>query len=333
MNMRVSTLQMNSTGVGGIQRLQSELYSLQNQVNTGRKIVTPKDDPVASAQVLLVSQSKEVNAQYITNQEAASTKLSALDDTLSGVNDELLNIYDKALAAGNGSYSNSDRAAIAAELSERLKSLVSLANTQDGTGRYVFGGMQSTSAPFQLSGNAPSATNPGYALTVVAPAVTANPYVNYNGDDGLQKLQVGASTFVDTNLPGSEVFMRIRDGSGNATGRSVFDAVQNMVNFLNTPATTATASDATYTMALSDISAAMDTVSRSRATVGARLSSLDSMAVTSGDRKLQYESHLSTLRDLDYAEALTAVSQQKLQLDAAQATYAATAKLSLFDYI
>jgi flagellar hook-associated protein 3 FlgL len=57
------------------------------------------------------------------------------------------------------------------------------------------------------------------------------------------------------------------------------------------------------------------------------------MMNTADDRKLQYKEQLSNLQDLDYAEALTSVSQQKMQLEAAQSTYALTAKLSLFDYI
>ena len=326
MTMRVSTQQMYGTGVGGIQRLQSSLYTLQNQVNTGRKIVSPKDDPVGSAQALLVSQSKSVNTLFVTNQKAATTKLSTLDSTLAGVSSELQNIYEKAIAAGNGSYSDGDRAAVAKELAERLGSLIGLANTQDGTGRYVFAGVQSTTRPFSLSGNSPSATNPThYSLD------PPNAYVDYNGDDGLQKLQVGADDFVETNIPGSDIFMRVKDSSGTPTFRSVFDAVQNMVDFLNTNG--ASASDPAYTNALGDISAAMDNVTNARATVGARLSSLESMMNTAADRTLQYDEQLSNLQDLDYASALTAVSQQKLQLEAAQATFAATAKLSLFNYI
>lgn len=318
MSMRVSSSQMYNSGIGGIQKLQSDLYTLQNQVDTGRRIVTPKDDPVASAQALVVTQSASVNALYIKNQDTASTKLDALDSTLGGVNEELQNIYDKALAAGNGSYSDSERSAVATELQARLGSLISLANSQDGAGRYVFSGFQSTTVPFAVSSN----TSP-YSLT--------NTHVTYSGDDGVQTLQVGAASTVATSTPGSEVFMRIRDANGNVTGRSVFDAVQNMVDFLKTPG--ASASSATYKTALSDINAAMSSISRVRASVGATGSSLETMGNTAADRKLQYKAQLSSLEDLDYAKAISDVSQMKLQLEASQATFAATSKLSLFDHI
>lgn len=318
MSMRISTQQLYSGGTGGIQRLQSELYTLQNQVNTGRRIVTPKDDPVGAAQALVVSQSQSVNELYIKNQQTATTKLGALDNTLEGVGTELKNIYENAVAAGNGSYSDSERAAVASELSERLKNLVSLANSQDGTGRYVFAGFQSTSAPFAQSTNS-------------SPYSLSNGYVNYSGDDGVQILQVSASQTLGTSEPGSEVFMRIKDSAGKVTGRSVFDAVQNMVDFLKTPG--ASASSTTYTEALSDIDASLDNVLRVRASVGSKLSSLESISNMAADQKLQYKEQLSNLEDLDYASALSSVSQKKIQLEAAMASFTLTSKLSLFDYI
>ena len=307
MSMRISTMQIYNGGTAGIQKLQSDLYSAQNQVSTGRRIVTPKDDPIGAAQALMVTQAGAVNELYLKNQGTADSKLSALDSTLQGINDELVNIYEKSIAAGNGAYSDSDRKAIAAELTERLDSLISLANTQDGNGRYVFAGFQSTTKPF-----------------------SGSPVV-YAGDDGQQKLQVTASQYVTTNLSGNDVFMNVVDANGVSTGQSMFQSVQDMITFLNTPG--GSASSAAYTTSLKNISASIDNVLRNQATVGARQSSLESMTNTAEDRVVQYAQQLSDIEDLDYAKAITEISQKKLQLDATQATFAKTAQLSLFDYI
>ena len=67
--MRISTNQIYDAGTLGIQRNQSALYKLQNQLSSGRRILTPEDDPVAAAQALIVTQTKEVNAQHLENQE------------------------------------------------------------------------------------------------------------------------------------------------------------------------------------------------------------------------------------------------------------------------
>ena len=307
MSMRISTMQIYNGGTAGIQNLQSDLYSAQNQVSTRRRIVTPKDDPIGAAQALMVTQAGAVNELYLKNQGAADSKLSALDSTLQGINEELVNIYEKSIAAGNGAYSDSDRKAIAAELTERLDSLVSLANTQDGNGRYVFAGFQSTTKPFSGSP------------------------VTYAGDDGQQKLQVTASQFVTTNLSGNDVFVNVVDANGVSTGQSMFQSVQDMITFLNTPG--GSAGSPAYTDALKNISASIDNVLRNQATVGARQSSLESMSNTAEDRKVQYAQQLSAIEDLDYAKAITEISQKKLQLEATQATFAKTAQLSLFSYI
>lgn len=322
--MRVSTGQIFNGGVSGIQSLQSSLYSLQNQVSTGRKLVTPQDDPVGAAQALLVSQSKSVNELFLKNQGIADTKLSTLDSVLGGVNDELQGIYEKAIAAGNGSYSDAERSFIATELEERLKNLLSLANSQDGTGRYIFGGFESATEPFSV--NAPlSSALPRYSLAA------GQRSVEYNGDDGIQLLQVGTNQAVATNETGSAVFMRLTDSLGNITGRSVFDGVQNMIDYLKTPS--ATAPVAVYSQSLGDIQSAIETVSRSRASVGARQASMETVANVANDRAVQYESQLSDIQDVDYAKALTEVTKKKLQLEAAQSTFSATSQLSLFDYI
>lgn len=319
MNMRVSTAQIYRSGTNGIQDLQSSLYTLQNQVSANRRIVTPQDDPVGAAQALVISQSQSVNELYLKNQASANTKLSALDSNLKGIYSELSSIYEQGIAAGNGGYGDAQRAAVASELQSRLANLVTLANSQDGTGRYVFSGVQSTTPPFSPSGN-------------TAPYSMANPYMSYNGDDGVQVLQVSASQYLATNEPGSNVFYtRVTDSSGVESKRGVFDSIQNMIDFLKTPGVSA--SNPTYTQSLSEIQSTMDNVSSVQASVGGRGASLDGLTNMSSDRKLQYKEQLSNLEDLDLAKALSDVKQQTIQLEAAQSTFSAMSKLTLFSYI
>lgn len=70
-----------------------------------------------------------------------------------------------------------------------------------------------------------------------------------------------------------------------------------------------------------------------RAKVGARLNAIDTQALVDEDNKLQLESTLSVIEDLDYAEAISRFSVQQAALQAAQQTYAQVGGLSLFDFI
>ncbi|MBV5345306.1 MAG: flagellar hook-associated protein 3, partial [Rhodoferax sp.] len=77
--MRISTSQIYDAGVLGIQRNLSDLYKLQNQLSSGRRVLTPEDDPVAAAEALLVTQTQGVNAQQISNQGNATSQLGLVD--------------------------------------------------------------------------------------------------------------------------------------------------------------------------------------------------------------------------------------------------------------
>ncbi len=316
--MRVSTSQIFDSGTQGILRNQGALYKTQNQLSTGRRVVTPEDDPVAASQVLVVTQSKNVNAQFKDNQGTAKSQLSLEETVLGSVGDELQSIMEKVIQAGNDTLGAADRKKIATELQARMDTLISFANTQDGTGKYIFAGYQTQNAPFSVSGN-------------TGPYSNTNPRYVYNGDEGQQKLQVDASLDLAISDPGSEVFVRVRDSSGNLTGRSLFDGLQNMVDALNN--STAATFRASYTQAFGDIKASLDTVVKARTDVGTRLNAIDGLTSMAEDLDLQYSERISNLVDLDYVTAITDLNKQQMQLQAAQKSFSQTSQLSLFNVL
>jgi flagellar hook-associated protein 3 FlgL len=70
-----------------------------------------------------------------------------------------------------------------------------------------------------------------------------------------------------------------------------------------------------------------------RADIGARLSAIDSQKNLSADRTLQLKTILSSVQDLDYADAMTRLNLELTSLDAAQKAFAQTQGLSLFKYL
>jgi flagellar hook-associated protein 3 FlgL len=60
---------------------------------------------------------------------------------------------------------------------------------------------------------------------------------------------------------------------------------------------------------------------------------LDQQEGLNADFALHLETTLSSVRDLDYAEAMSRLSQELFGLDAAQQTYARVQNLSLFRYL
>ena len=194
--MRISTSMMFDTGTQNMLQLQTGLYKLQNQLSTGRRILSPADDPVAAAQALVISQRQSINTQFIDNQGNAESQLASLESRLAGVSDLIQAVKTRAVEAGNGAYSDSDRRTISAEIRERFDELVGLANSSDAMGNYVFSGFRGDTQPFSTTGAAGSRT-------------TA-----YDGDDGKRQLQVETGRFMDVTESGRDVFMKIPQGNG-----------------------------------------------------------------------------------------------------------------------
>lgn len=84
---------------------------------------------------------------------------------------------------------------------------------------------------------------------------------------------------------------------------------------------------------LKQVSNIEDNFLRVRASIGSRLAEIDSLDVVGENLNLQYEETLSSLQDLDYAEAITKLTREQVELQAAQQSFTRIAQLSLFDYL
>ncbi len=194
--MRISTNQLQQQGINSMLEQQGKLSKTQLQVATGRRILTPADDPAAASQVLGLTQQKEVIGQYQANADAARARLSLEESALVGVGDLLQRVRELAVQANNAPLSNSDRASIAQEIRQRLDELLSLSNTKDSNNEYLFAGYQGLTQAFT-----PNAAGS----------------FDYSGDEGQRYLQIGSNRQVAVGDSGTSVFRAIRNGNGTFT--------------------------------------------------------------------------------------------------------------------
>ncbi|WP_292040058.1 flagellar hook-associated protein FlgL [Massilia sp. UBA6681] len=200
--MRISTQSIYNNATSQLNTLQSALARTQNQLSTNRRILTPADDPVASARALEVSQSKEMNSQFATNRASARSSLAMVEGALQNAGDLLQDIQQLTVNAGNGAMQPQDREALATELEGRLEDLLGVSNMTDGAGGYLFSGYMATTQPFTRT--------PGGAA--------------YQGDQGQRQLQVGASRKIPLSASGAAVF------ENNPTGNGVFQTQADKAN-------------------------------------------------------------------------------------------------------
>ena len=84
---------------------------------------------------------------------------------------------------------------------------------------------------------------------------------------------------------------------------------------------------------LDNLTNAETNVSTVRAQVGARLNTLDSTRDLHQGTELVSNKVMSEVRDLDYAEALTRLTQENFILQAAQQSFAKISQMSLFNFL
>ena len=281
---------------------QTTLAKTQQQLATGKRILAPSDDPSASTRVLELDQLIDTSKQYQRNSDYAEARLSLEETVLADVGDVLQRIRELAVRANNDTLSAGDRKSIAVEVRTNLDGLLQLSNSKDATGEYLFSGYKTGTQPFSDNG--------------------AGNY-SYDGDQGERSLQIGPTRQVSVGDSGDSVFMKVDNGVGGIG--SMFEALYDFAVDLEANAPSATT--------LARLDSAIDEVLNTRASIGARLNTIDSQRSMNDSFDLLLQENRSTLQDLDYAEAVSRFERQLLALQASQQSFVKIEGLSLFNYL
>jgi flagellar hook-associated protein 3 FlgL len=127
-------------------RLQVSLRSLQEQIATGRRLLTPDGDPLAAGQLVRAGTSLAALAQYEESARFGADVLGAQDEALAEANDALVRAEELATQQANGTISAAEREAAAEEAHGLLQAVVALGNGEFA-GRRLFGGLALDGAP------------------------------------------------------------------------------------------------------------------------------------------------------------------------------------------
>ncbi len=148
MSSRISTSMMFNQSVSLMMAKQAKLSHLEQQIATGSKIVSAKDDPVAAGTAVGLDRSLAALDRMKLNAGNVQNRLGVQENTLAQVNDLMARVNDLTIQASNPALSAADKKTLITEVNQIRDGLLSLANADDGTGRYVFGGTNDGDPPF-----------------------------------------------------------------------------------------------------------------------------------------------------------------------------------------
>lgn len=235
--MRISTNLIFERGLQSIQDVTSQQQKTQLQLSTGKKVLTPADDPVASTRILELNQELALNTQYQRNIELAEGRLNMQDDLLGSINEVVLRLRELTVNSGNGALTPNDLQFIAAEAEERLSQLAGLVNTRDASGEYMFSGYQGNTEPFQKNGSGAYeyVADEGRRLIQIERSVSVA--ITENGKEIFRDIPSAEKTFFTSSSQNNTAMPPAQITTGQVVDQEVYDAFypEDMTITFNTP--------------------------------------------------------------------------------------------------
>lgn len=302
--MRIATAYAAKAAVDSINDRQVQLAKAQSRVSSGLRVERPSDDPAAAAEAeRLRSRDARIGTELRVVGQARQM-LSSSDTAIADANDVLQSARDTLLKAGNGSASASDRQSFAIALQQMRDQLLGIANRGDGVGGYVFGGQGSGAAPFA-----------GNGLSYTAPAGT---------------VLVGQEMASEVAVDGRASLAAVKGPSGP---ENIFAELDTAILALSDGSLSQAAAAATALSTVDSVDRSLGALATARTRVGERLNALDMHEKALESGRIDAAGRLSDLVDVDFAQAISQLSQGATASEAALKSYAQIARLSLFSYI
>ena len=294
--MRVTESSISYNYLSDINQTRGKIVDLQAQMASGKRVLKPSDDPSATNAILRLKASMQANDQYAKNVQEASGMAQATTNALDSFASLMMDLKDLLTKAANVS-SGEALPTLAAQVDQILSESVAIANT-NFNGKYLFGGTQTTVAPFTLAADRSSvAENPA----------GIDGAINFSVSEGLtQQVNIsGEEAFQGTAIFGLMIQIRDQLSSGNQPTTAQIDAVDQ----------------------------AFDHVTLESGKAGSFVQNLDTLSAHLDSQKTQLSLFLSNEQDADIAESIMQLKQQQAMLDAALNTGAQVLPKTLVDYL
>ena len=306
--MKISTHLMFERAAHQMTSAQTNLAKSQAQLAQGKQIINPSDAPDQASTVQRLKSILTRQDSYQTALNTVQNRLQGEDSTLSSVSDLLIRAKEIAVQANNDTLSSDNRKALGVELQGLRDQMLSLANTKDTNGNYLFAGSKVSQPPFvSVAGGSPQ----------------------YVGDQTRMKVMVGENRSMPINRTGTDAFVPVNRTlpDGTTQGVGFFNVMDDLIKGVNT-------SDRPKMQGgLGELDTLLGGLSMARANIGSGLKGIEQQTSVIEDTVLNLKTTLSSVEDLDYASAITKMNQQMLSLEAAQSSFAKISQLNLFNYI
>lgn len=288
--------------------VQNQLAKSQAQLAQGKQVINASDAPNQSSTIQRLQSLLSRQESYQSSLNTVRTRLQGEEIVLQSVGDLIVRAKEVALQGANDTLNAGNREALAKEMQALRDQMLSLANTKDSNGNYLFAGSRVKQPAF---------------------SETANGSPVYLGDQTHMNVRVGEQRSIAVNRTGTDAFVSVAriDKEGTSVGVGFFKVMDDLIAGLKE------VNRDNIRRGVGELDTLQTGVSEAQAQVGTNLNVVDQQNSVIEDTTLNLKTTLSSIEDLDFATAITKMNQQMISLEAAQSSFAKISQLNLFNYI
>lgn len=292
--MRVTQQMLNQNSIRNMSQNLGRFEKINNQVASGKLLHRPSDDPNGVSKAMNLKSTLAANTQFERNSNEAKLWMNETGQNIDSMVDTMQRVRELAVQGNNGTYSELDQTAMAAEIEELTERMRQLANAKVG-GQSLFNGQKTNELPFPEKGN--SAVD---STDLIAKTFTIG--------DGIK---------IQSSVLPDELF-------GTAAGNdNIFDTLQSIATNLK----------AGNSVDLDKIDAGIDRLLTVGAENGVRQNRVEAVENRLLDSNLELKSMLSKVEDIDYAEAIIKLTSEESVYQASLAASSKIIQPSLMDFL
>jgi len=302
--MKISTSFLFDRATERMSTIQNKLATTQAQLAVSKQVLSPSDAPDKAAAIQRIKGEIDRQSSHSALLKGALNRYKAEETALSSANSILTRLKELSLQAANGTLGLSDKKSIAVEIKSLRDQLLSLGNTRDDNGNYLFSGTRVNTPAFSQNSTGS---------------------VVYNGDQTQTRIPAGVERTVQYTRAGTDVFQRVVRSDGSAVG--FFDALDQLVLAVDNGQTNS------IEQSIADLTQMQNALGLSLAQTGSDQQVVQSQLDVIAETTLRMKSTLSDVEDLDYAAAVTRMNKEMMSMQAAMSSFSKISSLSLFQYI
>lgn len=298
--MRVTQTMLSNSNLSYISQGYGRLGTLMDQLNSGKKITRPSQDPVIAMNGIRYRTQVQEVEQFSRNLSEVYNWMENADAVMDKSVNALQRIRELVVEVSNDTYNEDQRASAAEEIKQLQEHLVSLGNTKVNN-KYIFNGTNTLQKPIKP-----------------ADPQTDPPTFSVDNNSSEVSIEVSKGITIAVNTDPEKLFPQ-----------ELFDKITELVDDLGD--STTTGSDiGDY---LSEIDGHIDSILAERSELGARMNRVEMIE----ERLMQHEiianKTMSDNEDIDFEKVIIDLTNQQSIHRAALAAGARIIQPTLMDFL